>query len=107
DAVAVPLHDERLVAHLTPATADVAAVREELRGKLPEHMCPAHWMLLDALPLTASGKVDRKALPAPEDAGSLWAGVGAGEYTAPRDALERTLAEAFAAALGVDKGGVH
>ncbi|MFD7899392.1 amino acid adenylation domain-containing protein [Streptomyces sp. NPDC059743] len=107
DAVAVTLHDERLVAHLTPATADVAAVREELRGKLPEHMCPAHWMLLDALPLTTSGKVDRKALPAPEDAGSLWAGAGAGEYIAPRDALERTLAEAFAAALGVDKVGVH
>ncbi|WP_066946327.1 non-ribosomal peptide synthetase [Streptomyces lushanensis] len=103
DAAAVTLHDERLVAHLTPATADVAAVREQLRGKLPEHMCPAHWMLLDALPLTTSGKVDRKALPAPEDTGSLWAG----EYTAPRDALERTLAEAFAAALGVDKVGVR
>ncbi|WP_405987096.1 amino acid adenylation domain-containing protein [Streptomyces sp. NBC_00872] len=103
DSVAVTLHDERLVAHLTPVTADVAAVREELRGKLPEHMCPAHWMLLDALPLTTSGKVDRKALPAPDDTRSLLAG----EYTAPRDALERTLAEAFAAALGVDKVGVH
>ncbi|MFF3753077.1 amino acid adenylation domain-containing protein [Streptomyces sp. NPDC002018] len=103
ESVAVTLHDERLVAHLTPATADVAAVREELRGRLPEHMCPAHWMLLDALPLTTSGKVDRRALPAPEDARSLWAG----EYTAPRDALERTLADAFADALGVDKVGVH
>ncbi|MFF2063026.1 amino acid adenylation domain-containing protein [Streptomyces sp. NPDC058200] len=103
DAAAVTLHDERLVAHLAPATADVAAVRQELRGRLPEHMCPAQWMLLDSLPLTPSGKVDRKALPTPDAGRSLLAG----EYTAPRDTLEQTLADAFAAALAVDKVGVH
>ncbi|MFL5537544.1 MAG: non-ribosomal peptide synthetase, partial [Longimicrobiaceae bacterium] len=57
--------DRRLVAYLA---GEVAAdeVREHLRERLPEHMVPSAFMVLDALPLTPNGKVDRKALPEPD-----------------------------------------
>ncbi|MFC8452111.1 amino acid adenylation domain-containing protein [Kitasatospora sp. NPDC057223] len=102
-AAAVAVHDEQLVGYLTPASADVEAAREHLRGRLPEHMRPVHWTLLDALPLTPSGKTDRKALPAPDRTRSDLVGT----FVAPRTAVERTLADAFAAALGIDTVGVH
>ncbi|MFI5527229.1 amino acid adenylation domain-containing protein [Kitasatospora sp. NPDC051853] len=102
-SAAVTVHDDQLVAHLTPADVEVDSVREHVRSRLPEHMHPVHWTLLDALPLTTSGKVDRRALPAPDRSRAALAG----EFTAPRDALEATLAAAFADALGVDRVGVH
>nr|BFD89295.1 hypothetical protein KitaXyl93_06550 [Kitasatospora sp. Xyl93] len=101
-AAAVTVHDGRLVAHLAPRTVAPAAVREHLHDRLPAALHPAHWLLHDALPLTPSGKTDRRALPAPDGSRSALAG----EYVAPRDALERTLAEAFAGALGLDRVGV-
>ncbi|MFJ6215458.1 amino acid adenylation domain-containing protein [Streptomyces sp. NPDC092296] len=103
EAAAVTVHDQQLVAHLVPADADVERVLRRVRDRLPEHMHPVHWMLLDALPLTPSGKVDRKALPVPDGSRSALAG----EYVAPRSDLERTIADAFATALGTDKVGVH
>ncbi|MFI9275592.1 amino acid adenylation domain-containing protein [Kitasatospora sp. NPDC052896] len=102
-AAAVTVHRQQLVAHLAPATADPERAGEQLRRRLPAHLVPVHWTLLDALPLTPSGKVDRRALPEP---GTSRAELG-GEYLAPRDALEQTLAEAFAEALGLDKVGVR
>ncbi|GGX92309.1 hypothetical protein GCM10010358_52760 [Streptomyces minutiscleroticus] len=102
-AAAVAVHDEQLVGYLVPLSADVEAAREHLRGRLPEHMRPVHWTLLQALPLTPSGKTDRKALPAPDRTRSDLVGA----FVAPRTAIERTLADAFATALGVDKVGVH
>ncbi|MEU1010710.1 amino acid adenylation domain-containing protein [Streptomyces sp. NPDC005890] len=102
-AAAVAVHDEQLVGYLVPPSADVEAAREHLRGRLPDHMRPVHWALLETLPLTPSGKTDRAALPAPDRTRSDLVGA----YTAPSTEIERTLADAFAAALGVDKVGVH
>src|SRR5206468_2385953 len=57
--------DKRLVGYVTPETLDGPALREKLRALLPEYMMPAAVVVLAKLPLTPSGKVDRKALPAP------------------------------------------
>ena len=60
--------EKRLVAYAVPLPGvqlDVAAIREQLRKRLPEYMVPSAYVVLDRFPLTANGKVDRKALPAP------------------------------------------
>ncbi|HVR97692.1 MAG TPA: thioesterase domain-containing protein, partial [Thermoanaerobaculia bacterium] len=98
--------DRRLVAYVVaepdsePAGAEL---RSFLQGLLPEYMLPAAFVLLPALPLTANGKVDRKALPAPE------AGAGAPGFVAPRTELERHLATLWADSLGLsaEQVGIH
>ncbi|MBK1842353.1 amino acid adenylation domain-containing protein, partial [Azospirillum sp. YIM B02556] len=57
----------QLIAYCVPSAGspDAAALREAAAALLPDHMVPAHWVMLDRLPLTANGKPDRKALPAP------------------------------------------
>ncbi|WP_234431147.1 condensation domain-containing protein, partial [Streptomyces sp. NRRL F-5053] len=91
---------KRLVAYLVGAGLDVEAVRVEVAGVLPEYMVPSAFVVLDALPLTANGKVDRRALPEPE------AGAGV-EYVAPRTEAERALAGVWAEVLGVERVGVY
>ncbi|WP_033439096.1 non-ribosomal peptide synthetase [Saccharothrix sp. NRRL B-16314] len=98
--------DKRLVAYLEwgPDTEpDIGALREHLRGMLPEYMVPAAWIVLPALPLTTSKKVDRAALPdpTPDQLG------GTREHVPPRDAVEEVVAEVWADVLGVERIGAH
>ncbi|MET0396555.1 MAG: amino acid adenylation domain-containing protein, partial [Longimicrobiaceae bacterium] len=91
--------DRRLVAYLE-ADAGVSAdeLRERARAALPEYMVPAAWVLLDALPLTPTGKLDRRALPAP-DAPPM------ADDAEPRTELERAVAAVWAEVLGVPAVG--
>ena len=96
---------KQLVAYLVAEAGAItlAAVREFLAERLPEHMIPAHFAVLDRLPLNKNGKIDRAALPdlregalAPET-----------EYVAPRSESERVLADIWARVLGVSRVGIH
>src|SRR6185369_7916162 len=96
-------NDSRLVAYVVGDIAgDTApdALRKSLREQLPEHMVPAAFVTLDALPFTSTGKVDRKALPAPEWQSSQES------YRAPRTPTEEVLAGLWAELLGLDRVGV-
>ncbi|MFG2011660.1 amino acid adenylation domain-containing protein [Micromonospora sp. NPDC048868] len=96
----------QLVAYLLPAgpePADHRAVRAYLAERVPEHMVPQSWVTLDELPLTGSGKVDRRRLPEPAPAGP----VADGPAVAPRTPTERAVAEVLAEVLGVDRCGTH
>jgi pristinamycin I synthase-3/4 len=91
--------DHRLVAYVVPWPGESPEPRE-LRGflsaRLPEPMVPAVFVMLDALPLNPNGKLDRKALPAPEHA------PGPG-FVAPRTPVEEVLAEIWSEVLGPDR----
>ncbi|MFL6087857.1 MAG: amino acid adenylation domain-containing protein [Mycobacterium sp.] len=90
--------DKRLVGYMT-GTADAAKVRGALAERLPEYMVPAALVVLEALPLTVNGKLDKRALPAPEYQ-------GADDYRAAADAVEEILAGIYAQVLGVERVGV-
>ncbi|MBN8226492.1 amino acid adenylation domain-containing protein [Corallococcus macrosporus] len=93
--------DKRLTAYVVaPASLDVAELRAFLKQRLPDYMVPSTVSRLDALPLTANGKVDRKALPAPYSPASD------GAYVAPRTSLEEQLARSFAEVLRVPRVSV-
>ncbi|MET0398838.1 MAG: amino acid adenylation domain-containing protein, partial [Longimicrobiaceae bacterium] len=94
--------EKRLVGYVVPAdpALTTGAVREALRAGLPEYMVPSAFVLLDALPTTPSGKVDRRALPAPG-----WEHA-AGAYAAPRTPTEELLAGIWAEVLGHGRVGV-
>jgi len=98
--------DRRLVAYVVPRGTEAPAPRE-LRGflkeRLPEHMVPAVFVTLEAFPLTPNGKVNRRALPAPDRSG---AADGEADQ-APRTPLEEVLATLWAQVLGLDRVGVH
>src|SRR6185312_6070155 len=82
-----------------PATEDL---RSYLRTVLPDYMIPSAFTLLDAIPLTPNGKVDRNALPVPgADLADLTIG-----YVAPRTQVEHVMAEIWTEVLGVNRVGV-
>jgi amino acid adenylation domain-containing protein/thioester reductase-like protein len=81
----------------------LAHLRWFLKQKLPEYMVPSAFVLLDSLPLTPNLKVDRKALPAPNQARALLDEA----FVAPRNPIEEQLAQMWVAALGVERVGIH
>jgi amino acid adenylation domain-containing protein len=97
--------DQRLVAYLVPedgVVLEAAALRCALQLQLPEYMLPSAFVVLDALPLTRNGKLDRKALPAPEMTALI-----AHEYEAPQGEVEQTLATIWQLLLRVQQVGRH
>jgi amino acid adenylation domain-containing protein len=96
--------DKRLVAYLVTVQdppLDQADLRAFVGAKLPGYMVPTAYVVLAAMPLTPNGKVDRKALPAPEAGASVEA-----TYVAPRNATEQTLAAIWQRVLGREGIGV-
>ncbi|MFG2074624.1 amino acid adenylation domain-containing protein [Nonomuraea maritima] len=99
-AAVVALRGERLVGYVVPHGDDLPDLAPELRAQLPDHMVPTAWVRLDALPVTANGKLDRAALPEPGDAGRA-------PYVPPRDPFEARLGTLWEDTLGVEAVGVH
>jgi thioester reductase-like protein len=89
--------DKRLVGYVT-GTVDPAGVRAALADRLPPYMVPAAIVVLDVLPLTVNGKLDKRALPAPEYQ-------EVDHYRAPASPVEEILADIYAQVLGVDRVG--
>ena len=95
--------DRRLVAYWVTAASPAPApeiLRSALLGKLPEYMVPTAWVLLDELPRTPGGKVDRNALPEDDDGGRVQ-----GPYVAPRNPVEEMLAGMWADVLKLERIG--
>ena len=90
--------DKRLVGYVT-GTADPAGLRAALAERLPAYMVPAAVVVLEALPMTVNGKLDTRALPAPEYHDG-------DRYRAPASAVEEILAGIYAQVLGVERVGV-
>ena len=103
----VPLTDTvrgtRLVAYVVAGTDgfDARALRAQLAATLPDYMVPSAFVRLDALPVTVNGKLDRRALPAPENKRPDLAVA----YAAPADEREAAVAAVFADLLGIDRAG--
>ena len=98
--------DKRLVGYVvarSEASLDASEVRKYLKQKLPEYMIPSALVLLDELPLTLNGKVDRKALPAPNQNRIALEGT----FVAPQTPVEEILASIWSEVLKVDRVGIH
>ncbi|NKQ35829.1 MAG: amino acid adenylation domain-containing protein [Chloroflexi bacterium] len=110
EAVIVAREDEaghkQLAAYFTAVTPEppaAAELRAFLKDKLPDYMIPAWFTPLDSLPLTASGKINRRALPAPH----LTRAASTAEYAPPRNEIEEELVEMWQALLGVEQIGIY
>ncbi|HEX7182940.1 MAG TPA: amino acid adenylation domain-containing protein [Thermoanaerobaculia bacterium] len=100
-----PREAQRLVAYVVPlegATVNPGELRGWVQERLPEYMVPSVVVILDALPLLANGKVDRRALPVPDAPAEVTA-----PYVAPRNAREQAIARIWAALLAVERVGIH
>ena len=96
--------ENELVAYLTgQETLSITGIRTHLSGILPAYMVPDHYVQLETIPLNNNGKVDRKRLPAPDEAG-MSTGVS---YLAPRNGIEQRLVEIWQEILGKEKIGVQ
>lgn len=98
--------DKRLVAYLSPISGkqiDIEDTKERLRAELPEYMIPSAFIVLDALPLTTNGKIDRKALPKPE----VNSKIESANFEEPHTPAESMLAGIWSDILQLDKIGIH
>jgi amino acid adenylation domain-containing protein len=104
--------DQRLVAYIVPKlvtnqetrqTVSIKELRNYLKEKLPEYMIPSTFLILPAFPLTPTGKIDRRALPAPEDVQQELTET----YVAPENELELQLAKIWGQILGVHPIGIN
>jgi amino acid adenylation domain-containing protein/non-ribosomal peptide synthase protein (TIGR01720 family) len=98
--------DRRLVAYVVAREREklsAGELRAFLSGRLPEYMTPSAFVFLDRLPLTRNGKVDRRALPAPDPSRAD----GDKGFAAPGNQVEETLARIWSDVLGVERVGVH
>lgn len=94
--------EKRLVAYVVARESiDFTEVLRQLKERLPDYMVPVAFLQMERLPLSASGKIDRKALPAPEIV------IDEGKYRSPRTALERILCGIWEDLLGVPQVGIH
>ncbi|WP_144716277.1 non-ribosomal peptide synthetase [Flavobacterium anhuiense] len=94
---------KRLVGYVvTEGKLDKTDLQEQLKSSLPEYMVPTIWIELENMPLTSNGKVDRKALPDPENSD-----LSTKEYVAPRTGTEKELAGIWQTLLGVEQVGVY
>ncbi len=95
--------ERRLVAYIvTDGYPTAESLRATVLAQLPDHMAPSAYVVLDHIPLTPSGKLDRQALPAPDPTEQLGR-----PYVAPRDDVETVLAEVWADVLAVDRVGAN
>jgi amino acid adenylation domain-containing protein len=101
--------DQRLVAYFVAAqestsgtTSTISDLREFVRGKLPEYMVPSAFVMLKAMPLTPNGKVNRRALPAPDQKDLA----PQANFSAPKDVIESQLVQIWETVLGVRPIGV-
>ena len=99
--------EPRLVAYIVAEEQGQKPQTSELRGylkeRLPEYMVPSAFVVLDAMPLTSSRKVDRRALPAPDPSGFR----AENAYAEPRTPAEERLVEIFEEVLGLERVGIH
>jgi thioesterase domain-containing protein/acyl carrier protein len=93
-----------LVGYVVPAASglDSQAIRTFLKERLPEYMIPSHFVFLETLPLLSNGKVNRNALPAPQQ----WSPATGEQYVAPSDAIEQQLVAIWEELLGTHTIGV-
>ncbi|OUL31349.1 non-ribosomal peptide synthetase [Nostoc sp. 106C] len=97
--------DKQLVAYIVPRQGQIITttdLRQFLKAKLPEYMVPTAYVLLEFLPLSPNGKVDRRALPAPNILTFIQQ-----DYVAPRTQIEDLLVEIWAKVLGKEQVGIH
>jgi amino acid adenylation domain-containing protein/FkbM family methyltransferase len=99
--------DKRIVAYVVSVEGQqvsTSELRAHIKDKLPEHMVPSLFVMLDEMPLTVNGKVDRRALPALEAV----RGAGTGEdFVAPRTPVEEVVAGIWSEVLGMEQVGAH
>jgi amino acid adenylation domain-containing protein len=98
--------EKRIVAYVLPHEGQppsTTELRHHLLGRLPDYMLPSTFVMVDAMPLTDMGKIDRSALPAPEETRPELAQ----KYVAPRSALEQVLAGIFMETLKIERVGIQ
>jgi len=102
--------DKRLAAYFTPVPGSspaLSSIKAHLRQKLPEYMIPAVFIMMESLPLSTSRKIDRRALPAPEESIILKDTEAAKEYIEPRDSSEYEVFQVFSQILNIEKISIN